>query len=90
MWTFTVLPAHSRQCCGVTLLYPSPHTCAYRSSWSIPSVGGFEAESTCVVKLVFAGFVDVIGDRCFYCLNGHFCHYDRGWASFHVFRSFFF
>lgn len=44
----------------------------------------------CIVKSVFVGFVDVIGDRCFYRLNGHFCHYDRGWASFHVFRSFFF
>lgn len=35
----------------------------------------------CIVKSVFVGFVDVIGDRCFYRVNGHVCHYDRGWLG---------
>ena len=64
-----VLPEYScsRHCYAVAPLHPSRHVC--KSSWSIPHVRGFESESTCLVKFVFAAFVDGIGDRCCYCLK---------------------
>ena len=55
----------SIQCGAVTPLHPRPRVC--KSSWSIPCLGGFESESTCLLKFVFAAFVDGTGDRCFYC-----------------------